>query len=92
MTNSKLLWAVVVALLVEMSLPIPEFCSSNPAIGNFMMNLCTVNCLKDENKEKEVGNDPFYLMSQGPLPLAPIYDTLAVTNRKLLKQNLRLAP
>ena len=87
MTNSKLLWAVVVAFASNTR--VLQFESSH---WQFYDELCTVNCLKDENKEKEVGNGPFYLMSQGPLPLAPIYDTLAVTNRKLLKQNLRLAP
>ena len=45
-------WAVVVAQLVELSLPTTE----NPVIGKFYL-LLTV--LKDENKEKEAGNGPF---------------------------------
>ena len=54
---------MVVAQLVERSLPIPEDPGSNPVIGRKIINiehLYTVNCvLKDENKEKEAGNGPF---------------------------------
>ena len=54
--------AVVVAQLAERLLPIPEDPGSNPVIGNFYMGhylLLTV-CRKDENKEKEAGNGPFF--------------------------------
>ena len=34
LTSCELLWAVVVAQLVERSLPIPEVRGSNPVIGN----------------------------------------------------------
>ena len=35
----------------------PRFESSNRR--NFIMNMFTVNCWKDENKEKEAENGPF---------------------------------
>ena len=44
----KSLWAVVVAQLVERSLPISEVCGSNPVIGKnlytYFEHLFTVNC------------------------------------------------
>ena len=55
--------AVVVAQLVELSLPIPEVRGSNPVIGKdlFISNICLLTTVywKDENKEKETGNGPF---------------------------------
>ena len=42
--------AVVVAQLVEWSLPTPEICSSNPAISNFIHYQL---CYKDKNKAKK---------------------------------------
>ena len=58
-------WAgeVVVAQLAEQLLMIPEDPGSNPVISNFYLNiylLLTV-CRKDENKEKEAENGPFFL-------------------------------
>ena len=50
-------WAVVVAKLVERSLPTPEIRGSNPNIGKLLSTNCTLN-RKDENKEKEAGNGP----------------------------------
>ena len=53
---------VVVAQLAERSPTIPEDPGSNPVIGNFYLNiylLLTV-CRKDENKEKEAENGPFF--------------------------------
>ncbi len=47
---------VVVAQLVEQSLPKPEIRGSNPNIGKLYLPI--VN-RKDENKEKEAGNGPF---------------------------------
>ena len=50
------------AQLAERSLMILEDPGSNPVIGNFYLNiylLLTV-CRKDENKEKEAGNGPFF--------------------------------
>ena len=44
--------AVVVAQLVERSLPTPEVRGLNPVIGKLLY-------WKDENKEKEAGNGPF---------------------------------
>ena len=48
--------AVVVAQLVEWSLPTPEVCGLNPVIGQiYIENLFTVNCVffeRDKNKEK----------------------------------------
>ena len=49
--------AVVVAQLVERSLPRSEIHGSNVCIGkNFLVQLYI---RKDKNKEKEVGNGPF---------------------------------
>ena len=36
-------WAVVVAQLVERSLPIPEVRSSNPVIGKNLLNICLLS-------------------------------------------------
>ena len=46
---------MVVAQLVELSLPIPEIHGSNPAIGNIIYYQ---QYWKDENKEKEAGHGP----------------------------------
>ena len=53
---------VVVAQLVERSLPIPEVRGSNPVIGKiyWIFVYCQLYW-KDENKEKEAGNGPFFL-------------------------------
>ena len=55
---------VVVAQLVERSLPIPEVRGSNPVIGKilYISNICLLSIVywKDENKEKEAGNGPFF--------------------------------
>ena len=51
------IWAVVVAQLVERSLPTPEIRGLNPNIGK----VASTNCFgiaKNENKEKEAGNGP----------------------------------
>jgi len=49
-------WAVVVAHLVERSLPIPEVRSLNPVIGKnlFILNICLLSTVywKDENKKR----------------------------------------
>ena len=54
---------MVVAQLVEQSLPIPEVRGSNPVIGKnlFILKICLLSTVnrKDENKEKEAGNGPF---------------------------------
>ena len=56
---------VVVAQLVERLLPIPQVRGSNPVIGkklfklNISLLLSTVYW-RDENKEKEAGNGPFF--------------------------------
>ena len=55
---------MVVAQLEERSLPIPEVCGSNPVIGKnlFILNICLLSTVywKDENKEKEAGDGPFF--------------------------------
>ena len=62
----QLAWAVVVAQLVERSIPIPEVRGSNPVIGNklFILNICFLSTVywKDKNKEKEkeAGNGSFF--------------------------------
>ena len=50
------------AQLAERSLMIQEDQGSNPVIGNFYLNiyLLLYVCRKDENKEKEAGNGPFF--------------------------------
>ena len=55
-------WAVVVAQLVERSLPTPEVCGSNPATAIFYIkHLFPVNCIeKTKIKKKETGNGPFF--------------------------------
>ena len=40
----KISWAVVVALLAEQSLPIPEVYGSNPVIGEFYIKHLFANC------------------------------------------------
>ena len=55
---------VVVAQLVERSLPIPEVRGSDPVIGKKLLisNICILSTVywKDENKGKEAGNGPFF--------------------------------
>ena len=47
-------WAVVVAQLVEPSLPTPEIRGLNPEIGKLLSTNYTIE--KAKNKEKEAGN------------------------------------
>ena len=56
------LWAVVVGQLVEWSLPTNEVSSSPPVIGKLFCRTFVYCQLywKDENKEKEAGNSPFF--------------------------------
>ena len=57
-------WEVVVAQLVERSLPIPEVRGSNPVIGKKLLTIivyCQLCIEKTKNKEKEAGNGPFFL-------------------------------
>ena len=55
-------WAVVVAELVELLLPILEVHRSNPVIGKLLYGKFVYCQLywKDENKEKEAGNGPLF--------------------------------
>ena len=48
--------AVVVAQLVEWSLPTPEICGSNPVIGKILSTNCAIKYKAEENKEKEARN------------------------------------
>ena len=53
---NKSIWEVVVAQLVEWSLPIPEVRGSNPVIGKNLLILNIVNCLeKTKIKKKRPG-------------------------------------
>ena len=53
-------WAVVVAQLVEQSLPTPEGRGSNPVIGkNLMLDVYVQQFLKTKIKKKEPGIGPF---------------------------------
>ena len=49
--QSNIYGIVVVAQLAEWSLQIQEVCGSNHG-QNFIPNMFTINCQKDENKEK----------------------------------------
>ena len=53
-------WIVIVAYLVERSLPTPEIRGSIPFIGNVIYYRLYRNklCKRDKNKEKEAGNGP----------------------------------
>ena len=55
---------VVVAQLEERLLLITEIRGSNPIMGKklFILNICLLSTVywKDENKEKEAGNGPFF--------------------------------
>ena len=58
-------WAVVVAQLVERSLPIPEVHGSNPVIGKNYLYSTFVSCqLCIENNEKEAGDGPFFFLKK----------------------------
>ena len=49
--NLRMSWSVVVPQLTEHSLPIPEVCGSNPAIGKIYIDQCFLSTAsKDENK------------------------------------------
>ena len=54
-------WAVVVALLVEWSIPIPEVRGSNPVIGKkLILNIYCQLYWKDENKAKRDREWPIF--------------------------------
>ena len=56
-----LLRVVVVAQLVEWSLPIPEVCGSNPITSKVFIEYSLLSTvLKRRKKEKEAGNGPFF--------------------------------
>ena len=48
------------AQLVERLIPTPEARGSNPVIGKKIFNIYCQLYSKDENKEKETGNGPFF--------------------------------
>ena len=65
---------MVVAQLVEWSLPIPEVRGSNPVIRKiylFLLNICLLSTVywKDENKEKDAGDGPFKKRKSRELPI-----------------------
>ena len=73
------MWAVVVAQLVEQSLPIPEICDSNPVI---LTIISFNNCIeKTKIKKKEAGNG--HLKN---LVTMFIFISLPVLFRRALKQ------
>ena len=53
-------WAVVVAQLVERSLPTPDIRGSNPNLSKVLSTNCKLN-RKDENAEKEARNGPYLI-------------------------------
>ena len=57
-------WAVVVAQLVERSLPILEVRGLDTVIGKTFILICWQLYCKDDNKEKEAGNEPFFKKSE----------------------------
>ena len=64
--SNSTLRAVIVAQLVERSLPIPEVRNSNPVISKFCIeHLVTVNCIeKTKRKKKRLGMELFLKTSQ----------------------------
>ena len=52
---------VVVAQMVERSLPTSEVSGLNPVIGKLLSTNCTIKNGKDKNKEKEAGNGPSFI-------------------------------
>ena len=57
-----LMLAVVMAQLVERSLPTPEVRGSNLVIGTLLYYLYAINCIgNSKNEEKEAGNGPVYI-------------------------------
>ena len=61
-----MVWAVVVvAQLVEWSLPKPEVRGSNPVISKelFILNICLLSTMywKDKQREKEAADGPFFV-------------------------------
>ena len=58
---NRLRRAVVVAQLVERSLPIPEVRGSNPVIGKKIIeHLFTVNCIEKTKIKKKRGREPIF--------------------------------
>ena len=52
---------MVVAQLAKLSLPSPEVRGSNLVIGKVFIEYCLLSTvLKNEDKEKEAGNGPFF--------------------------------
>ena len=67
-SNYLICWAVVVAQLVERSLPIPEVRGSNPVIGKNLYRTFTVNCIeKTKIKKKRPGMAHFLKNKQKKL-------------------------
>ena len=58
LSKSYLRGAVVVAQLVQRSLPIPEIRGSNPDIGKILSTYCTIE--KTIINKKEAGNGPSF--------------------------------
>ena len=50
--NSTKDWIVVVALLAEWLPPMPRSAVQIQSTANFIISIFTVNCRKDQNKEK----------------------------------------
>ena len=58
--NDLFCWAMVVAQLVEWSLPTQEIHSLNPGISKNLSTNCTIKNREDENKGKEARNGPSF--------------------------------
>ena len=58
-------WAVVLALLVQQSLPTPEIRGSTPVIANFILQSTVLNNpnRKDKIKKKSAGKGPIFKLS-----------------------------
>ena len=64
---------MVVAQLVEWSLPIPEVSGSNPVIGKiYIDHLCTVSCI-EKTKIKKNGPGNGQLLKKRSQPVCPDY-------------------
>ena len=81
MSNIVTRWAVVVAQLVERSLPTPEVCGSNPVIVTYLY-WTFVYCQlywKDKNKEKRPGMAHFF-KKNSVTRLGELFRKVLVTN------------
>ena len=84
-------WAVVVAQLVEWSIPIPEVRSSNPVIGKKLYWTFTVNFIEKAKIKQKVAGNGLFLKKQCKLTsvtrwLDYIFEIWPFTTRKFVQK------